>query len=255
MKLYIITHKPFANPAKDAIYQPLLVGADFNKGDGTYQKDNDFDGNISSKNKSFCELTGMYWIWKRSKEDIVGLCHYRRYFCKTERFFQKATILKGRDIEQALKHYDMILPERGKNEYNGHTAKDFFDQQHDPKVWQDCRELIDALCPEYASDFAWFETEEIGYCYNMCIMKKELFDDYSEWLFGILFALEDRVDLTQYSDYNVRMFGFVAERLINVWVHHHGLTVKEMPVYLPEGPSIWQRAVRKLKKYKKKIRV
>ena len=61
-------------------YMPLQVGKDISKIDLNIQGDNTGD-NISCKNQSYCELTGMYWAWKNLKNvDYVGLCHYRRYF-------------------------------------------------------------------------------------------------------------------------------------------------------------------------------
>ena len=39
------------------------------------------------------------------------------------------------------------------------------------------------------------------------------------------------------NDYNKRMIGFVAERLINIWIHQNRLSVKEMPVVFTESNS------------------
>ena len=101
MKIYVITHKAFKDFAPRSLYVSLLVGADINKGKNFYLKDNSTADNISSKNKNYCELTGAYWIWKNVKEDIVGICHYRRYFCKTKRIFKKRTLLKKNRIRNS----------------------------------------------------------------------------------------------------------------------------------------------------------
>ena len=86
--IIIATHKKYQMPA-DKMYLPVHVGAEGKKdSDGNdldlgYVKDNTGD-NISLKNPSFCELTGLYWAWKNVDSDYVGLAHYRRHFSEQE---------------------------------------------------------------------------------------------------------------------------------------------------------------------------
>ena len=237
MSIYIVTHKGFSNYTKDYLYKPLLVGAYKNVGPNSYLKDNSDTDNISEKNQTFCELTGQYWIWKHSDDDIVGLCHYRRYFTKNSKVLSKTLTLSSSDIKGYLQNYDVILPTKRKFSKDGLTAKEFFNKFHDEDVWDKCKTIIQQRYPEYSQSFDWFENETEAYCYNMLISKKSLFDNYSEWLFDILFELEQEVDLSKYDDYNKRMIGFVAERLINIWIHQNRLSVKEMPVVFTESNS------------------
>lgn len=246
MKLYVATHKSYNQVQDQDLYIPILVGANKNIGEKNYLRDNQGDNNISDRNFTFCELTGLYWIWKNSKDDIVGLCHYRRYFGKNKRFFKQNSILTKNDILKQLNDYDVILPSKGMNEYNGYTAEEFFNKYHDHKVWEMCRQIISENNKDYLDAFNWFSKEKTGYCYNMFIMSREMMDEYCSWLFPILFELDKKIDYSRYDSYNTRMIGFVAERLINVWVHKKQLTVKEFPVFSTEEPGFLQRIQKKL---------
>lgn len=246
MKIYVITHKKFKPVVNDSkLYQPMLVGAALgNQGLNDYIRD-DTKENISSKNRSYCELTGLYWIWKNSEEKVVGIDHYRRYFVeKNNKLFHR--YLTSKYINTALKEYDMILPKREEDIYNNQNAKDFFINNHGEEAWNKTRNILAESYPDYVEDFDWFAFQKSGYCYNMMICKKEIFDEYCEWLFGVLAKLEKRMDLTQYDNYNQRMYGFVSERLINVWIHNKALRVKECPIYFDDGKSIFTKIKEKI---------
>ena len=55
----------------------------------------------------------------------------------------------------------------------------------------------------------------------MFIMDKKLFNEYAKWVFFILEELEKQVDISNYTDYNKRIYGFLSERLFNVWIEKH----------------------------------
>ena len=92
IKIIVATHKKYEMP-QDDMYLPLHVGA-INKEDIGYQKDC-FGNNISLKNSSYCELTGLYWAWNNLDADYIGLAHYRRHFSR--RSFLYRVIHKKKD--------------------------------------------------------------------------------------------------------------------------------------------------------------
>lgn len=241
MKIYVITHKKFDDNLirENDIYKPLLVGvSNGNTGGKNYLKDNQ-GKNISNKNYSFCELTGIYWVWNNEDNDIVGIDHYRRYFVNSS-----GSLLSKEEIENDLKKYDAILPQKDPDAFLGKTAAQYFGDRHDPLIWTLCRDIIKEKYPEYIVDFDWYSYQDAGYSYNMIIAKQQLINKYNSWLFNILFELDKKVNLKNYTKYNQRMWGFVSERLINVWIHHQKLAVVEYPV----------KFIGKQKKVKKLIR-
>ena len=78
-KILVCCHKKDVF-ASDPPYFPIQVGKALSSVDLGITGDDTGD-NISGKNPSYCELTGLYWAWKNLKDtDVIGLCHYRRYF-------------------------------------------------------------------------------------------------------------------------------------------------------------------------------
>ena len=71
----------------------------------------------------------------------------------------------------------------------------------------------------------------------MYILRKDLYDKYCEWLFNILEIFRERNDFSQYDEGNARVLGYLAERLLNVYVKKHNLKVKEKLLHLTESKN------------------
>lgn len=242
VKIFIATHKEFDVPKSD-IYYPLHVGSKGKK-NLNYVLDSEGD-NISSKNPYFCELTGLYWIWKNVQADVVGLVHYRRYFYDS--IFSRVTkILNEKSISKMLNKHDIIVAQRGYT-WNSSVRKQY-ELKHIKSDLDICEKVLKDKYPEYSSSFdKVFEGDH--YCpFNMMICKKKIFDSYCNWLFDILFEIEKKVDLKKRDTYNARVFGFLSERLLNVWLLKNDYNVVEKPVFNREENVFAQRIQTFIKK-------
>ena len=230
MKIYVAMHKKIDLGFKSDLYEPLLVGS-YNKKDKDILRD-DKGENISSKNENYCELTGVYWIWKNSKEDIVGLCHYRRFLSK--RFFSSKSkyYLTEEEINELFnKEYNMILPKKHLYLKSIQNSLNIAPNVADMEVVKDS---IKKLYPEYMEAYDKYMNGNSSYLCNVMITKKEIFDEYSEWLFKILYDVEENMDKETYihDSYRKRMFGFLSERLLNIWLYHNQESLKIKEYYL-----------------------
>ena len=86
---------------------------------------------------------------------------------------------------------------------------------------EEIRIALETLYPDYIPDYDLYLNQRSWYMYNMCIMKKKLFDEYCEWIFKVLKYIEAHHDMSKESGYRTRLFGFLSERLIWVWVNHN----------------------------------
>lgn len=244
--MYVISHKEFNYPLpKD--YQPLLVGAKNNKGPADYIHD-DTGENISARNPNYCELTGVYWLWKNSStNNNIGISHYRRYFTGIASYHQLyiSTLLKGKQrpisvqkLDKILENYDWIITSPEKLQEG--SIKKHFEHCHNISDLLTTRQVIKEKYPEYIESFDKFLESDQSSFYNMFYTSRSEFNQYSQWLFDILFEVEKRVDISNYNSYQQRLFGFLGERLLNVWLLHRHAKVKYLTVYNSEEVNrIW----------------
>lgn len=237
IKILVATHKQYWMP-DDEIYLPIHVGAE-RKTDAAgqpldlgYTKDNT-GKNISAKNANYCELTGLYWAWKNLDADYIGLAHYRRHFSNGKLFAdKKARVISGAELEKKLNRCDILLPKP--RNYWIETNYGQYVHAHHAVDLDTTREILTEKYPEYIRAWDASMKRTIGHRFNMFIMKRDKFDAYCAWLFDILFELEKRLDISQYSAYDARVFGFVAERLVDVWINTNGYAYKELPYVFME---------------------
>lgn len=236
IKILVATHKPYRMP-EDDMYLPVHVGAE-GKVDSEgipldlgYTKDNT-GANISSKNANYCELTGLYWAWKNLDADYIGLAHYRRHFIMNHSKDKWDRVVDRAFVEAKLNESDIILPKP--RNYFIETNYSQYVHAHHKEDLDTTRCIICEKYPSYISAYDKLMKSTKGHRFNMFIMKRDYFDEYMSWMFDILFELENRLDISDYSDNDKRVFGFVSERLLDVWINTNQYKYIELPVQYME---------------------
>lgn len=220
IRIYTMTHKKFDVP-DDSMYIPLQVGHAVHEDLG-YLGDDTGD-NISEQNCYYSELTGIYWIWKNVKDlDYVGVCHYRRYLIN-----EKGKVFTRQELVQILQKVDVITTKRVKLRYPYYEG---YRATHHIENLDATGEVIRELYPEYYPTFERLVHGEETYFGNIMVCSKKIFDAYASWLFSIFFEVQKKVDIDSYDDYHKRVFGFISEILLLVWVRTNKLSVYECQV-------------------------
>lgn len=224
ISIFTITHVPFT-PPENPIYIPLQAGSALHDDYG-YLRDNTGD-NISAKNPYYSELTGLYWIWKNYTDaDYLGLCHYRRYFLN-----EMGELMNEAEYMDILARYDVMISQSRLGAYDYRTV---YARSHDIRNLDMTGEVIKELYPDYYETFQAVIADNHCYVGNLFAAPKALFCAYCEWLFTIFAALETKIDVSGYDDYHKRVFGFLSEQLLIVWIKHNNLSYYEAPFGLSQ---------------------
>lgn len=241
IKILVACHKQDVY-STDNIYLPIHVGKTLSQLDLGVQADNE-GINISEKNPYYCELTAMYWAWKNLKgTDIIGLCHYRRYLdfhnqCRPVFASTTFTAKELGSLDLSLDEASVEQVREGavivaKPEVMNCTLKQNYCEYH---VSEDLEILKSILIQMHGDKYLQaYETVVERGCqlspYNMFVMRWEDFDAYCAWLFSILEKVEEATKIDTYNTFQKRIYGFMAERLFNVWLCEEKKQVITKPV-------------------------
>lgn len=159
--------------------------------------------NISKENRLYGELTASYWIWKNDNHQIVGLYHYRRI------------LLIDAEMLRLLqtKAVDVVLPlpflcfQDTSWQYSRYLC-----EQDMQIVWQ----VLNECSPDYYEAARYIFKGNYLYNYNMLVARREIFQDYCQWLFPLLQEIKKRCERYQIVR-KERYIGRIGEVLTSLY--------------------------------------
>ncbi|MFT9015058.1 MAG: DUF4422 domain-containing protein [Acetobacter sp.] len=236
IKVYVCHHKPWST-LKNEVFEPIQVGRSLAKTTLPGMLGDDTGDNISHKNKEWCELTALYWIWKNTSHDYVGLMHYRRYVSFNPDIRHDTSIngISAEDIKRNMWTRDGLAATFRTHAvvtspiYSIHpinlplmiqSSYEHYCGEHYKKDIDTMMSIIKTKFPEYYIDALHSIYAQKCFFGNIAIMRRDIFNDYCSFLFGVLNEAERQIDVSSYDTYQKRLFGFLAERLSNVFFEH-----------------------------------
>ena len=212
----------------------------------------DVGENISQKNPNYCELTALWWIAHHAEDDILGLAHYRRLFdfapCSNPLLDHYRRTADAPDLQAMLRiggvpglldDCDILLP-RAQYFNEGLAAQ--YRLAHRSSDFDAMEDAFLVHHPKERDVFRCVMQGHRQYGYNMLVARREIFCAYVDWLFTILDDVAERITVST-DPYQARVFGFLSERLMAVFVATQHLRVRELPlIFIEEHPSeTWRR--------------
>lgn len=240
IKLFVSCHRDDVAIPDNGLVVPIQVGSALaaRRFDGMLHDDE--GESISGKNRSYCELTGQYWAWKHVDADYYGFLHYRRYFNFSDTVFPEhhepfifgdvvfpandAASLAQIDFDEAsmrrvIEAHDYLAPTPVEAP-NGATVYDQYRDSvgHHIEDLDTVLGIVEQRYPEIWKSAQNYFAQTKSYVCNMFVMKKELFDDYSAFLFDVLATHERLCDASHYTAIGRRVAGYLGERLCGAYL-------------------------------------
>lgn len=258
IKIFVAYHIP-ARLINDPNFCPIHVGRALTMstkdGDSTNKNrqwllenciGDDTGINISHLNRQYCELTGIFWVWKNINKyqdaEYIGFMHYRRHLrfnnqkAKEDKYGQiiydkfndqytADNCLNSATVESFTKDFDIIIPKAWDVRSVG--SKNLYDHYKSSSPYlhiKDYDHVLNILIqkyPEYETSIKKYNSGHCGFFTNMFVMKKTVFEQYCSWLFPILEEFDAETDISLYNSQEYRVDGYLSEWLFGIWLTHN----------------------------------
>ena len=251
LKIYIVSHKRTFIP-KCQYLIPIQVGCEKST-DILEEFVHDNTGiNISRLNADYCELTALYWMWKNDNASYVGLFHYRRYlilesqkmkkYMKNWKNFYYIESLTQNEFNKlgfnnkeyilSIMNYDILIPQCSNLTYRNIDTFYKLYERSLKKELDYALEIVLMKYPQYYSAIEECKMSSKGYHCNMFIMKREILEEYCEWLFSVLDTMYDDIKRGKFVTDKERLIGYIGEFMMGIFIckKRDELNIKELPI-------------------------
>lgn len=165
----------------------------------------DIGTNISAKNPLYSELSATYWIWKNVPCDWKGIAHYRRRLCLDKK--QIFALIQG--------EANVVLPLPYICYPNARTQLERFISKYSIELLYTAMRKIH----EKEAEIYWRLLDgPYQYAYNLLCADSNVFEEYCDFVFTILRAVEsmDKTDKLEY-----RSLAYMGEVLTSMYFLHN----------------------------------
>ncbi len=172
----------------------------------------DTGDNISERNRMYCEMSAVYWVWKNTDHDWVGIEHYRRHL------LVKPWMLTS-EVDAIMPLPYICYPHEAA-QFRRFVSED---------VLQALLRALKQLHPDQYEEYKSILYGQYQYTYNLVCARRDVFRAYCGWFFEITQLMETMADEVP-EIRETRALSYVAEVLTNLYFMSHQQELKILHV-------------------------
>lgn len=205
--ILVCCHKPDEYIRTGKPYLPIQGGKAVNPDIDLGFIGDDTGDNISEKNPEWCELTSLYWAWKNlPRTKYFGIAHYRRYLDIDTR---------DDSIDIEMGDCDMIVTGPSISPYSNAHYLMYLSTIEDFWIFAD---TFLEMHPEYGNEFIdYFFNQRWIYPNNVFLCRREVFDEYCEFMMPVLLETDKRMLPGSYMRHR-RAISYYGEFMLTLFI-------------------------------------